>query len=89
MKFSAIEVGKNEFGAKTFNIVDENNDLVVWEGQAIVVVGHHTAEEIANKMSKGTDVSAFYSDEGDDYYGSPRHAEFGDGWFFNGCEGAW
>jgi|APGre2960657373_1045057.scaffolds.fasta_scaffold72134_4 hypothetical protein len=45
--------------------------------------------EIMRLLNGGVPVSEFFADGGDDYYGSPSHAENGDAWFYAGCEGAW
>lgn len=80
--FTAIEAGSR------YRIVDQDGALVTWEGE-IIEVSKSDAVEMSARMTAGVDVSAFYVDEGDYYYGCPDHQAFGDSWFYADCQGAW
>ena len=80
--YTAIEAGSR------YNIIDQDGTLVTWEGE-IIECSKSDAIQMAALMSNGVDVSRFYEDNGDYYYGCPEHQEFGDSWYYSDCQGAW
>lgn len=71
-----------------YQILEDGKALSYPDGEAFVC-NQADVPEMMKLLNGGVPVSEFFDEGGDDYYGSPAHAENGDAWFYANCEGAW
>jgi hypothetical protein len=86
MNYTAIKTDSAD--ARNYIILDASGEAVKYKDEIVTFLSHD-AIEIAGRLTAGAEISAFFVNDRDDYYGSPLHAELGDSWFFANCSEAW